>query len=601
MYRRRMLQFLRIRNLALLDAVDLEFESGFTAMTGETGAGKSILLGALGLLAGSRADKSQIRQGVDTCEVEAGLYFADAAGIDRTLGELNLPPCEDGVLLIKRTIPREKAPRITVNGSMATLANVQALGELWIDFHGPGEPRRLLKGECQIELLDLYGQLGGAAQKYRDEYESWRQLVAEIERVTVEARLDPDQIDFLRQQIAKIETADLDPEAVETLERDFNRLSKAQELADVAGVLVAGLGSDEGILNALAPLVRAARELAALDPAMEALAARMESLAVESEDLSGECERFVGGLDFDPDVATDLHDRMTVMQELKRKYGPEISDIRDASEKMQRRVSEQADLEGTVAHLRAESSAAEKRCRDHARALRRDRKKAGNALVQRAVKILRELGFAKAELTVSFAPDAELRPYGDARPEFLFSPNVGESPLPLAQIASSGELARVMLALKTVLAEVDDIPVLVFDEVDANVGGEIGRVVGEKMAAIAKKHQVLCVTHLPQVASLGAQHFVVDKDQRGARAVVTISALHPDKKARVGELARMLGDRSAKSAQAHARELLAERCRELSVRRRSPPGQMPADVVLLQLRWPLRLLRHWRTHLPPDN
>lgn len=559
MYRRRMLQFLRIRNLALLDAVDLEFDSGFTVMTGETGAGKSILLGALGLLAGSRADKTLIRQGADACEVEAGLYFANSGNVDCALEAMNLPPCEEGVLLIKRTIPREKAPRIAVNGSMATLANVQRLGELWIDFHGPGEPRRLLKSECQIELLDLYGQLGDAARRYRDEFDLWRRLTAEVERVASETRLEPDQIDFLRQQIARIESLELDAEAIESLERDFNRLSKAQDLAALAGVLAAGLSGEESLVSALAPLVRTARELAALDSSMESLAARIESLVVESEDLGGECERFVEKLDFDPAVATDLQNRMTVLYELRRKYGPETSDIRAACESMRRRVDEQADIEGTIARLRAEAATAEKRCRDRARALRRDREKAGNALVQRTIRILRELGFAKAELTVSFTPEAELRPHGDARPEFLFSPNVGEAPMPLARIASSGELARVMLSLKTVLAEVDDIPVLVFDEVDANVGGEIGRVVGEKMAAIAKRHQVLCVTHLPQVASLGAQHFVVEKDQRGTRAVVTVAALHPDRQARVGELARMLGDRGAKSAQAHARELLTGR------------------------------------------
>jgi DNA repair protein RecN (Recombination protein N) len=209
--------------------------------------------------------------------------------------------------------------------------------------------------------------------------------------------------------------------------------------------------------------------------------------------------------------------------------------------------------------LEKEAVVLEKNCRTLAASLRQEREKAGKALSKKAGAILEELGFKKAGLQVRMQPEPELRSFGDARPEMLFSPNIGEPPMPLARIASSGELARVMLALKTVLAEVDEIPVLVFDEVDANVGGEVGRVVGEKMAAIAKRHQVLCVTHLPQVASLGAQHFVVEKDQEGKRAVVRIRAIHHDRTDRVGELARMLGDRSAKSAKAHAEELLTGR------------------------------------------
>lgn len=554
-----MLQFLRIRHLALLDSVELEFDAGFTAVTGETGAGKSILLGALGLLSGARADKTIIRQGADACEVEGGLHFKNPRKVDALLETLGLPACEEGLLVLKRVIPREKAPRITVNGSVATLANLQAIGELWIDFHGPGEPRRLLKADCQIELLDLFAQLVATAASYRAEYEAWHDALAEMARLSSEARLNPDEIDFLRQQIAKIDALDLSPEAVEALERDFTRLSRAQELAGLGGSIASGLSGDEGILRALAPLVRTGRQLGGIDASLAPFVARLESLAVEAGDLGREFESFVNSLEFDAEAATQLQERMNTLLELKRKYGRDADAVRAARGDMARRVAEQGDLEGTLARLENEASARENRCRTQAAELRGAREKAGRTLTQRAGKILAELGFQKAELRVSFATESDLRPYGDARPEFLFSPNVGEPPLPLSRIASSGELARVMLALKTVLAEVDDIPVLVFDEVDANVGGEIGRVVGEKMAAIARKHQVLCVTHLPQVASLAAQHLVVEKDQRGDRAVVSIHGIHENRRQRLNELARMLGDRTARSALAHAEELLAGR------------------------------------------
>src|ERR1039457_2293979 len=198
-----MLQSLLIRNPALVDEVSLDFEAGFTAVTGETGAGKSILLGALSLLAGERADKSIIRQGAPACEVEASLFFANAKKIDAVLTELDLPSTEDGLLILKRSLPREKAPRISVNGSLATLAALQRLGEHWVDFHGPSEPRRLLKESCQLELLDLFGRASGALAAYQEKFSAWRERVAERERLAHETKTVTDQIDFLRNQPAR--------------------------------------------------------------------------------------------------------------------------------------------------------------------------------------------------------------------------------------------------------------------------------------------------------------------------------------------------------------------------------------------------------------
>src|SRR5580692_5368768 len=232
-----MLQSLRIRNLALLDEVSLDFEPGFTSVTGETGAGKSILLGALGLLAGERADKTIIRQGAAACEVEAGLFFSDAKKIDALLAELDLPRCEDGALLLKRSLPRDKAPKLTVNGGLATLSALQRLGELWIDFHGPSEPRRLLRESCQLELLDLYGRSGAALEAYAAHYRSWCDLQAESERLASEARLSADELAFMEAQLAKLDRLDLSEEAIAALERDFQRMSRAQEIAALASSL----------------------------------------------------------------------------------------------------------------------------------------------------------------------------------------------------------------------------------------------------------------------------------------------------------------------------------------------------------------------------
>ncbi len=553
-----MLQSLRIRNLALLEEVSLDFEAGFTAVTGETGAGKSILLGALSLLAGERADKTIIRQGAAACEVEAALFFAEPRALDAILGELELPPCEDGLMLLKRSLARDKAPKITINGSLATLAALQRIGESWVDFHGPSEPRRLLKESCQLELLDLYGRAGENLAAYRKTFQAWRELKAQRAEMVGETKLSPDQIGFLANQLARLEALDLTDEAIGALERDFQRMSRAQELIELTQTIAEGLTGDEGVLGRVAGLLREARTLEAIDPASKALADRMEAATVELNELSAEFADLGSALQFDPEQAEQIAERMNTWLEVKRKHGGDLAAVITARDEMRRRLEVQGDLEGTLARLEKLIVDAERAARKDAAALRIGRAKAAKDLAKIAAKSIAQLGFKKADFQVNIVALPELGATGDSSCEFLFSPNVGEAPLPLSRIASSGELARVMLALKTVLADLDGVPLLVFDEVDANVGGEIGRVVGEKMAEIAASHQVLCVTHLPQVAAQATCHLVVTKDQSKDRAVVTISPIQASRKVRVTELARMLGDSKAKSALAHAEELLGK-------------------------------------------
>ena len=553
-----MLQSLRIRNLALLEEVELDFEAGFTAVTGETGAGKSILLGALSLLAGARADKTIIRQGAPATEVEAALFFTDSRKLDAALSALDLPACDDGVLILKRSLPRDKAPKISVNGSLATLSALQELGEHWIDFHGPGEPRRLLKEDCQRELLDLFAKNGVVLEKYARHYRAWRELKEERDRLAGAEKLSADQIDFLQVQLSKFDTLDLTEEAITALERDFSRQQSAQEIIQLASGLTHGLSGEDGLLGRLAALLRQARQLESLDVASKPLAERLLSTSVELGDLDAEFSALAQSLNFDPEQAEALQGKMNAWLELKRKHGAKVEAVIAARDEMRRKLEVQGDIEGSLHKLEKQISEAHKAAKKVAAELRATREKAAAQLAKTAAKLIVQLGFKKTDFRVKLGPLPELGPHGDCGVEFLFSPNVGEPPLPLHRIASSGELARVMLALKAVLAEIDDVPLLVFDEVDANVGGEIGRIVGEKMAGIAERHQVLCVTHLPQVAAQAANHFVVTKDQSGDRASVAIEPIHGQRKVRIAELARMLGDRSAKSALAHAEELLGK-------------------------------------------
>ena len=549
-----MIRRLLIRDLALMDRAELSFGPGFTVVTGETGAGKSVLLGALSLLAGNRAPKTIVRKGAEECSVEAELECGDDGRFDALLEELGLPPCEEGLLILKRSVHATRAGRISVNGGSATLAQLQRLGELWIDFHGPGEPQKLMRAGTQLEMLDLHAGLAPRLEEYRGEWRRRQSILREAEEAAGAERLSDDEQAFLRSQLERMDSLDLSDDAVARLEREHARSSRAQELSALFAQLDAGLGA-EGLGEVLPKLLKAADDAARIDPEAAALADRLRSLAAEADDVRADFARLGRGLSVDEEGAAELESRMNLWLELRRKHGPSAEGVRERRESLRRRLSSQGDVEARVASLRAEAAKVEKALRTRADALHAARARAAEKLAAAARKMLGSLGFKKAGLEVQVAA-ADLGPDGADAVRFLFCPNAGQDLLPLDQIASGGEAARVMLALKTVLAAVDRTPVLVFDEVDANVGGEIGAQVGRELAALGGGHQVFCVTHLPQVAALGHAHHVVTKTQDARSTTVTIDPVHGRRKERESELARMLGDRSSKVALAHAKELL---------------------------------------------
>ena len=551
-----MLKYIRIKNLALLEEVTLEFESGFTAVTGETGAGKSVLLGALGLLSGARTDKGVIRQGQDLLEVEAALHFADALLIDKLLEAAGLPTCEDGLLLLQRTIQHSKIPRIQINGSLATLAQLQALGESWIDFHGPGEPQKLFQEKRQLEMLDTYAGNVRELAAFALSFEEWRKALREIETLETGERLDLDELDFVRKQIKKIDAVDVSEDTIEELERDYNRISSAQELVSLASACSEGMIGEQSANDLLGGVLLRLEEMVELDEGSQSLLERARSLQIELQDLGEELGHLVNDYDFDPEAIEAATERMNLWQELRRKYGGSVEAVLSKREELAQKIEIQGDLEGILAKKRKASVDLEAELKKQAQKLTASRRKSAKVLAQKAADLLQALGFKKARLEIELIADAKLHEHGDSHCQFLFAPNAGQNLQPLNKIASSGETARVMLALKTVLAEADATPLLVFDEVDANVGGEVGRAVGAELARLAKKHQVLCVTHLPQVASLAHNHYVVTKSQDKDSTAVNIASLGVSRNDRLEELARMLGDRKSASARAHAEELL---------------------------------------------
>jgi len=454
-----MIRRLVIRDLALMDRAELELGPGFTVVTGETGAGKSVLLGALSLLAGHRAAKTVVRKGAEECVVEAEFEVGDDARFAPLLESLDLPACEDGLLLLKRSVHGTKAGRISVNGGSATLAQLQQLGELWIDFHGPGEPQKLMRAETQLAMLDLHAGLGKALAAYR---QGWRQrldLLRAAEAAAGAEKLSEDEEAFLRSQLEKLGSLDLSDDAIAKLERDHARASRAQELAALLGQLDAGLGSD-GLGEVLPKLLKASDDVARIDEEALALRDRLNALAAEAEDIRADFARLARGLSGDDESAADLDAKMNQWLEFRRKYGPEPAQVRAKRDGIAQRLLSQGDVEARVAKLRAEAASVEKDLRKQADVLHAARAKAADKLAAAARKMLGALGFRKADLRIEVGV-AELGPQGADAVRFLFCPNAGQDLLPLDQIASSGEAARVMLALKTVLAAVDHTPVLV--------------------------------------------------------------------------------------------------------------------------------------------
>ena len=548
-----MISRLSIRDLALMDRTSLDLGKGFTVVTGETGAGKSVLLGAFSLLAGNRAGKTIVRKDAEECVVEAELEVGSDKRFAHMLEVLDLPACDEGILLIKRTVHVSKAGRITVNGGAATLAQLQKLGELWIDFHGPGEPQKLMRGDTQLEMLDLYAGVESTLARYREVWKHRQEILKSIEEMSSAEKLSEDEINFLKSQIEKLDSLDLTDEAIQKLEREHARSSRAQELSQLLGQMDSALG--EGMAQDLPKILKVAQAIARIDADAVSLAERLQGLAAEADDIRADFARLARGLSADESEIENLDSKMNLWLEFRRKYGPTVESVRLKRDSLRNRLLSQGDIEARVEKLKIDVARDEKELRKLAETLHVVRDKAADKLATTAKKMLSSLGFKKADLKIAVTA-VELGPMGSDRVQFQFCANAGQDLLPLDQIASSGEAARVMLALKTVLAAVDNTPVLVFDEVDANVGGEIGAQVGRELAALGKKHQVFCVTHLPQVAALGHAHLVVTKTQNDRSTSVVIESVHEKRKDRELEIARMLGDRTSKVALTHARELL---------------------------------------------
>ena len=549
-----MLKSLRVRNLAVAENVAVDFGPGLNVITGETGAGKSILIGALALLLGERADKTLIRTGEDTCAVEAVFELTEPGEIDAALDGLGLPPCEGGLLVLRRTI-RAAGGQTLINDSPVTLQALRQVGDLLVDMHGPHDHQSLFHTEAQVAILDAFGRCGKERQAYGETYARIQEVDRRKAGLTIDDAELAQQLDLLGFRVREIEQADLREGEEEEVGQEHQVCGNAQRILELAGHVSGALTeADSCAFNALAAAQRPMEELARLLPTAGEWRDEIVQLAGRVQELGISIAREAERIEADPARLEWLDQRLATYQKLKRKYGGTVAAVLETLETSRTRLADLQSRAEQVAALDAQAAALRTELESRGMRLRQKREAAAVELGEAVTGELEFLGFPGSAFAVELAPrDAQAD--GLDHVEFGFAPNVGETMRPLRFIASSGEISRLMLALKAVLAEHDRMPVLVFDEIDANLGGEMGHAVGRELSGVATRHQVLCITHLPQVAAHGALHQAVRKVVRDGRTYTQVVPL--DERGRAEEIARMLGGSDSRTALEHAVEMLA--------------------------------------------
>lgn len=563
-----MLIHLQIRDLALIDFLDLELGTGLHALTGETGAGKSIVIDALGLALGQRASRDMIRRGADAASVQAAFAVSPGADVLAVLRELDpnltFDP-EDDVLLLRRDISRQGPSRCWVNGRLVTVAQLQEVGRWLVEIHGQHDQQTLLTAREQLRVLDQFGSedIAPLRAAYNELYEQWQTLRREVEKLVLDDGERARRLDLLRYQTKEIEGAALQSGEDDALREERRLLVHADQLAEAIQHVYALLHGGDGqgsadrqgsAADALAAAVSLLERVVDTDARLEPLRESVAEALIRVEESRPALRRYLETVDADPGRLEAVEDRLAELEELKRKYGPSLDDVlafwEQAAAELEalesyddRREERTRALEEAAARL---DVAAEE--------LSAARRRWATELQQRIQAELQDLRLGEPRLEIRVTALAENGPAGKDQVEWFFSANRGEELKPLARVASGGELSRVMLAVKAVLAAVDEAPTVIFDEVDAGIGGETAVAVGRRLVELARHRQVLCVTHLPQIAALADRQLAVDKRVEGDRTRVQVVAVEGEE--RVTELARMLGDAREASSLDHARRLL---------------------------------------------
>ena len=532
-----MLELLHIENIAIIEAADIEFAPGFNALTGETGAGKSIVIDSLSAVLGQRTSRELIRTGAEKAFVSAA--FSGMA--PELTEELGIQPEADGTLLLQREIQTDGKNVCRINGRPVTVSQLRALGTRLLNIHGQHDGQQLLDEEQHIVYLDSFGRVESLAITYAEKYKNFTDIRRQIGALQMDEAEKARRVDTLQYQIEELRRAKLTPGEEEELTARRGMLRNAEKFLDaVAGADYALNGDDSGggALSALRQAQDALGGVRHLDDAFGQLYERLGEAYSEVYDIAATVEDKRGELDVSPGELDRVESRMDLLYRLKKKYGATVEDMLDYQARCEAELAQIEDAGDTLARLEQALSKAEKEARQAAQALSDARKAAAEQLTSQILTELQQLDMGKIRFAVDFA-EKPLDSDGMDTVRFLMSANVGEELRPIHKIASGGELARIMLAMKNVLSEQDHVGTMVFDEVDTGVSGRAAQKVAEKMARISRRKQVLCVTHLPQLAAMADTHFSVEKGERGGRTYTEVRRL--DREQRRQELARLTG------------------------------------------------------------
>ncbi|MBI5301286.1 MAG: DNA repair protein RecN [Chloroflexi bacterium] len=578
-----MLAELDIANFAIIDHLHLQFHPGFNVLTGETGAGKSIIIDALGTLLGGRAQSEFVRAGADKARVEAMFTLDAAMRMDAfaLLDEIGVEHTEDA-LIITREISREGRNVCRVNGRAVTLTVLQRIGERLIDIHGQSEHLSLLRVREHIDFLDRYGNLWESRTRVAEKVKAIRAVRSELKRLMVDEREIARRVDRLTYVVEEITDANLQDGEEEALKQERELLGNAElraNLADHAYRALYGEGEDEkGAIDMFAEALQAVTGLEKYDPSVKNLREQAEGVAAQADDLARSLHAYRDNVDHDPARLAQIDERLDLIFRLKRKYGETIAEIIKYGENAAAELATISHSEERIAELKDQEAQLLKQIAALATDLSHARREAGERLAREIEAQLQDLGMAKAKFGVALERADDANGVEDAeqgkrvafdatgidRAEFIVAPNPGEPLKPLAKIASGGETSRLMLAMKSVLAVADNTPTLIFDEIDQGIGGRTGGIVGNKLWALTPsaqrtdgvpQHQVLCITHLPQIAAYGDTHFKIRKEVAGERTITQVQPLKESE--RVDEIAQMLGTETA-TTRKNAEELLNE-------------------------------------------
>lgn len=550
-----MLQSLNIKNIAVIEKLKVDFHSGVTAFTGETGAGKSIIIDSINMILGARTSRELVRYGTDKAMVQA--VFDGSPELNRLLEDNDID-ADDGDIIITRTLTKDGKSSARINDTVVTLAVLREAADKLINIHGQHDNQALLTPEKHINFLDAYAADDVALERYREIYKRMRGLKKKIASLALDEKEKMQRIDLLEYQVKEITEARLVPGEEAELMQQRELLENAEQISNAAAEAYANLyelDEAQSAYDSISIAVNALSEISDVSPVIRGIYEQLSEAMYSVEDAAHEIRDFASEVEYDPQALEDVGERLDIISRLKKKYGSTIEEINEYGKKARKELASIEDAGELTEELRAELEKTIKELKQAGIALSSIRRKAAKALGAEIEKSLAELDMEKAKFSVCVETTKSYEPDGIDRVEFMISTNPGEPLKPLVKIASGGELSRVMLAVKSILAESDSVDTLIFDEIDTGVSGRAAVKIAKKLRSIGSTKQVICITHLPQMTAAADNHYLIKKNTDGEMASTTLIELDTD--GRIEEIARIIdGENASDTARSHARELL---------------------------------------------